>query len=102
MEIDQDLSQLYSPSYRNNTRVMVDDDEFVGVWDARLQPHIAKYIEAGKEDVDEPETWASSGPVGMNNRLRICKYPSGFWHKHISAASTSTSSSIILLLISNK
>lgn len=65
---------------------MVDDDEFVGVWDARLQPHIAKYIEAGKEDVDEPETWASSGPVGMNNRLRICKYPSGgIFKKHSDA-----------------
>ena len=70
----EDLSHIYPSSYRNNQRVMVEDQTFVDTLFSRLQPHLTEYAALSEND---------DKPVALNPRLRICKYnKGGVFQKH--------------------
>ena len=81
----ESLETLYRKSYRNNGRIMVDDEELTSALYSRMQPFINRYV------FDWAETRkiglgldGDVGPMrGLNERLRICKYnPGGLFQKH--------------------
>jgi hypothetical protein len=71
----ESLEHVYDLDYRNNTRVMVDDERFAEVWYERMRSHIAEYLEGYEDRLSWRDIqWGSELPVGMNERLRICRY----------------------------
>ena len=78
----EDLSHIYPSDYRNNTRVMVESEEFVDTMFDRLKPHLFAYATHSREIVGE-NCWNSCNLLGLNPRLRICKYEAGgIFQKH--------------------
>jgi len=86
------LIGVYDPSYRNNSRLMVQDEGFCERWYRRLLPHVVPY-QQHLNSMEERNKWSESEMVGLNPRLRICKYPaSGVFKTHSdSAVSNETS-----------
>ena len=78
----EDISHIYSADYRNNTRVMVEVEDFVDTMYERLKPHLAAYTTHSRETVGE-NCWNSCDLCGLNPRVRICKYEAGgVFQKH--------------------
>lgn len=62
----ESLSRIYPENYRNNLRIMVDDKYLTDIWYQRMKP-----------EIDKISDWNTNEFIGMNQRLRICKYNMG-------------------------
>jgi len=87
------LENIYPSDYRNNDRIMVDDKQLTDIWFQRMLPSITKFVERVEEnrrteDERDGYEYQSYGKlIGLNNRLRICRYQKGgIFQQHYDAA----------------
>lgn len=82
----ENLQQLYSPLYRNNDRVMVDEQELCQEWFRRMEPFVRGFAERQAKVLSSAGFMNDEGfgvLQGLNSRLRFCKYgPGGVFKKH--------------------
>lgn len=79
---------MYDKSYRDNARVMVDDESLVQNWFTRMKPFIDHYYNTWVARRQERgEIVHGQEMRGLNERLRFCRYgPGGIFKAHRDAS----------------
>jgi hypothetical protein len=71
----------YPTYYRNNDRLVIDDDDLAKQLFKKVKPYLPKTIEINSSIQLENGVWHLSE---LNNRLRFCKYSSNqYFHRHL-------------------
>lgn len=72
------LESIYSKTYRNNDRIMIQDIQFATKWYDRMEANINEYLNKCENNFERK---------GLNNLIRVCKYESGgIFQKHRDAS----------------
>ena len=74
-----DLTHIYPKEYRNNDRVMVEDERFVGIVYERIRSNVERFVVRSEESNETYQALheIERRPIGLNSRMRICMYHEG-------------------------
>ena len=72
----ESIENLYSKDYRNNERVMVQDDEFCATMFNRMKPFLDTFVPLSESKFSSYNS-EKMEMIGLNSRLRVCRYLDG-------------------------